>query len=61
MPEKIDSLAIIYRPSTDKPCTSCVFLDGWFCTMWEAETRPGMGCAMWLKKHEKSEKGVDEE
>ena len=57
----IDSLAIIYRPSTDKPCTACVFLDGWFCTMWEAETRPGMGCAMWLKKQEKSKKGVDGE
>ena len=58
MSAKIDSAAIIYRPSTEKPCTTCVFIDGWFCTLWEAETRPGMGCALWLKNRSE---GVDGE
>lgn len=56
---RIDSLAILYRHSTVKTCTACVYIDGIHCDLWDAETRPGMGCAMWLKKSEKSEKGVD--
>ena len=54
---KIDNVAIFYRPSKDKPCTTCVFLDGLICTLWDAETREGMGCAYWLEKSEKPTKG----
>ncbi len=59
---KIDSLAILYRHTTSKPCTACTYVSALHCDLWDAETREGMGCAMWLKKSEKStERGVDGE
>ena len=55
---RIDQIAILYRPSISKPCTSCTYISGSHCDMWDAETRPGMGFALWLKNRQK---GVDGE
>lgn len=57
----IENAAIFYRQSKDKPCETCVFIDQAenkpFCTLWNDETRPGMGCAYWLEKGAKLAKG----